>query len=210
MLDNNVKRLIIVFICVVCALAIVFGAICSVLIIANIAVCGVYENIREDVDGESYDCILVLGAGLRSDGSPSDMLADRLEVAIELYKNGVSDVILLSGDCSGKDYDEVSSMEEYCLASGIPAEAIVKDGKGYSTYESMLNTKNSGKYDKILVVTQRYHLYRALYIAEEMGLTAHGADAALRSYRGQIFREVREIAARTKDFFMVMFFEDAK
>ena len=206
MLDNRIKKLIIACVCIICALAILVGALCAVPIISNIAVCSVFGNIREDFGGERYDCILVLGAGLRSDGSPSDMLADRLEVAIKLYEEGVSDVILLSGDCSGEDYDEVSSMEEYCLVSGIPAEAIVKDGKGYSTYESMLNTKDSGDYDKILVVTQRYHLYRALYIAEKMGLEADGADADVRRYRGQIFREIREVAARTKDFFMVMFY----
>ena len=205
MLDNKIKKLIIAFVCVFCVLAILIGAAVAVPITANIAVCSVYGNIREDFGGERYDCILVLGAGLRSDGSPSDMLADRLDVAIGLYEEGVSDVILLSGDCSGEDYDEVSAMEEYCLSFGVPEEAIVKDGKGYSTYESMLNTKNSGGYDRIIVVTQRYHLYRALYIAEEMGMSADGADAALRTYRGQIFRDIREIAARTKDFFMVMF-----
>lgn len=205
--NDKVKKLIIVSACILCVCAILLGAICSIPIIANISVCGTGDNIREDFSGEKYDCILVLGAGLRSDGSPSDMLADRLDVAITLYKKGVSNVILLSGDCSGEDYDEVSSMEQYCLAFGIPSEAILKDGKGYSTYESMLNTKNNGSYEKVLVVTQRYHLYRAMYIAEGMGLTVHGADAALRSYRGQLFREFREIAARTKDFFMVMLYE---
>ena len=210
MLDNNKKKLIILFTSVACTIALLFGVLCAVPIIANITVCGVSENIRDDFNGERYDCILVLGAGLRSDGSPSDMLADRLDVAIDLYNKGASDVILLSGDRSGKDYDEVSSMESYCIALGVPSDAIVKDGTGYSTYESVLNTKNSGKYDRILVVTQKYHLFRALYIAEKMGMIADGADAALRPYRGQIFREVREIAARTKDFLMVMFYEDTK
>ena len=210
MLDKKLKKLIIIFICIFCAFAILFGAICAVPIVTNMAVCGVGDNIREDFSGEQYDCIIVLGAGLRSDGSPSDMLADRLKVAIQLYKDGVSDIILLSGDRSGDDYDEVSSMERYCLEADVPAEAIVKDGKGYSTYESMLNAKSSGRYNKILVVTQRYHLFRAMYIAEKMGLSADGADAALRTYRGQLFRDIREIAARTKDFFQVMLYEDEK
>ena len=207
MLDTKKKTLIITAVSVFCVIAVLIGSVFAVPIFSNIAVCGVYENIRSDFDGGDYDCILVLGAGLRSDGSPSDMLADRLKVAIDLYQTGVSEVILLSGDYTDENYDEVSSMERYCLASGVPAEAIVKDGAGYSTYESMLNAKNSGKYDKIIVVTQKYHLYRALYIAEGLGMTAHGADAALRNYRGQIFRELREVAARTKDFFMVMLYE---
>ncbi len=205
--ENKIKRLIIILAAVFAAVALLFGAICAVPVVTNVAVCGVGGNIRDSFDGERYDCILVLGAGLRSDGSPSDMLADRLDVAIGLYEEGVSDVILLSGDHTDETYDEVSSMERYCLASGVPEDAIVKDGKGYSTYESMFNTKNSGKYKNIVVVTQRYHLYRAIYIAEKLGMSADGADAALRSYRGQLFRELREIAARTKDFFMVMVYE---
>ena len=205
--EKKIKRLIIILAAVFAAVALLFGAVCAVPIITNAAVCSVGGNIREGFEGERYDCILVLGAGLRSDGSPSDMLADRLDVAIRLYKSGVSDVILLSGDCTDDTYDEVSSMERYCLAFGIPEEAIVKDGKGYSTYESMLNTKSSGKYKDIVIVTQKYHLYRAIYIAEKMGMSADGADAATRSYRGQLFRELREIAARTKDCFMVTGYE---
>lgn len=205
---NKIKGLVIVLACLMCVCAVLIGAVCSIPIIANISVVGVYENIHDDFSGQNYDCILVLGAGLRSDGSPSDMLSDRLDVAIELYEKGVSNVIILSGDRSGEDYDEVSSMARYCLAAGVPIEAIVEDGKGYSTYESVYNTRKNGSYEKILVVTQRYHLYRAMYIAEEMGLSADGADAALRSYRGQLFREIREVAARTKDFFMVMLYEE--
>ena len=205
---EKIKGILIVFACLLCVCAVLVGVAGSIPVIANMSVMGVHENIREDFGGQNYDCILVLGAGLRSDGSPSDMLADRLDVAIELYRKGVSEVIILSGDRSGEDYDEVSSMVRYCLAAGIPAEAIVEDGRGYSTYESVYNTKSDGSYKKILVVTQRYHLYRAMYIADKMGLDADGADAALRSYRGQLFREIREVAARTKDFFMVMLYEE--
>ncbi len=205
---SKLKKLVVILVAVVLSMVLLFGVICSVPIIANIAVCSVFDNIQKDFEGKNYDCILVLGAGLRPDGSPSDMLADRLEVAIELYKMGVADTVLLSGDCSGEDYDEVSSMERYCLTAGVPSNAIVKDGAGYSTFESMLNTKNSEKnYDTVVIVTQRYHLYRAIYIADELGISADGADAALRTYRGQVFRELREIAARTKDFFLIMLYE---
>ena len=200
----NAKKILPVFFSVLLTFSILLSALCIVPIACNFTVFGVYKNIRKDFNGKQYDCILVLGAGLRQDGTPSDMLADRLDVAIDLYNAGVSDVILLSGDHSSFDYDEVTSMENYCLEHDIPGEAIVKDGKGYSTYESMLNLKNEGKYKRIVVVTQRYHLYRAVYIAEKMGFEADGADAALRTYRGQLLRDLREIAARTKDVFMVM------
>jgi len=150
-----------------------------------------------------YDCILVLGAGLRPDGTPSDMLKDRLITAIELYEAGFSDLILLSGDCSGADYDEVSAMRAYCLSNGIPEEAIVCDNFGFSTYESVCNANENG-YERVIIVTQKYHLYRALYIAGEMNIDAVGVSADVRSYRGQTMRDLREIAARVKDFFMVI------
>ena len=181
------------------AIALVFG-------LTNLLVFLGGNNIENDFEGKKYDCILVLGAGLYPDGTPSDMLADRLTVAIDLYKKGVSDTVVLSGDRSdSENYDEVSAMEKYCIERGIPAEAIVKDEVGYSTYESMLNLSRMGKYKSVVVVTQRYHLYRALYIAERMELSAVGADATLSDYSGQGSRSFREFGARTKDFFKVLF-----
>lgn len=207
MRKENINKILLGASCILLVVAILLGAICVVPIACNVTVLSVYKNIRKDFSGEQYDCILVLGAGLRPDGSPSDMLSDRLDVAIELYNEGVSDVILLSGDHSSFDYNEVEAMENYCLEHDIPLSSIIKDGKGYSTYESMLNLKNEGKYKKIVIVTQKYHLYRAVYIAEKLGFDAHGADAALRTYRGQIIRDLREVAARTKDVFMIMLYE---
>lgn len=202
---STAKFIIIPILSVLCAFVVLAGLICSVFLVTNAAVMIKGGDIREDFGTEKYDCILVLGAGLRPDRSPSDMLADRLDVAIRLYKSGVSDVIVLSGDFSvERDYDEVSAMELYCLESGVPGEDIRKDIKGYSTYESVYNLKSENKYKKVIVVTQKYHLYRALYIAGEMGFDAVGADAAIRTYRGQVLRDVREVAARTKDFFQVM------
>jgi len=154
---------------------------------------------------KQYDCILVLGAGLRSDGSPSDMLRDRLRGAVELYRMGVSDTILLSGDRSGEDYDEVSAMAAYCLAEGIPENALVRDFEGYSTYESVAHAVEGFEYDSMMIVTQEYHVYRALYTARQMGVEADGFAADYHTYRGQIFRDVREVVARVKDFWQVTF-----
>lgn len=167
------------------------------------------EKIRTEFSpNDHYDCILVLGAGLRADGTPSDMLRDRLQRAVTLYEMGVSEVILLSGDRSGEDYDEVSAMERYCLEAGVPAEALVLDHEGFSTFETIENLKKETDFRRVIVVTQSYHLYRALYIAEQMDLAADGYSADVREYRGQIYRDLREIAARIKDFFAVSFFYD--
>ena len=151
--------------------------------------------------GSHADCILVLGAGLKPDGSPSDMLRDRLYFACDLWKEGVSDTVLVSGDRASESYDEVTAMKNYLLAHGVPEEAILEDPMGYSTSESLKRAKDIFGYENVVVVTQRYHLYRALYIAQKIGLDAKGVNSDPYTYRGQVLRDIREFAARIKDFF---------
>lgn len=155
----------------------------------------------EQMRGSKADCILVLGAGLKPDGSPSDMLRDRLSFACDLWNEGVSDTVLVSGDRASESYDEVTAMKNYLLAHGVPEEAIVEDPMGYSTSESLKRAKDIFGYENIAVVTQRYHLYRALYIAQKTGLDAKGVNSDPYTYRGQVLRDIREFAARIKDFF---------
>lgn len=148
---------------------------------------------------KTYDGILVLGAGIKNNSTPSDMLADRLDVAINLYHNGYSNVLFLSGDRSGDDYDEVAVMKAYCMERGVLEADIVCDNFGYSTYESIDNLREYGLCDDIIIVTQGYHLYRAIFIAEDMGFDADGVSATTRAYRGQNIRDIREGLARFKD-----------
>ena len=155
----------------------------------------------EQMRGSKADCILVLGAGLKPDGSPSDMLRDRLSFACDLWEEGVSDTVLVSGDRASEAYDEVTAMKNYLLAHGVPEEAILEDPKGYSTSESLKRAKDVFGYENVVVVTQRYHLYRALYIAQKTGLDAKGVNSDPYTYRGQVLRDIREFAARIKDFF---------
>jgi vancomycin permeability regulator SanA len=163
----------------------------------------IYDCNGEIKIDKSYDCILVLGAGVRPDGTPSHMLEDRLRGAVALYKAGVSDVLLLSGDNSGEDYDEVSAMVKYCLENGVPESAIVRDDIGFSTSESVYNTVKMLGYRNIIVVTQEYHLYRAMYMIKQMGAEADGFATDYRAYSMQIKRDVREYVARCKDFLKV-------
>lgn len=151
------------------------------------------------------DCILVLGAGVRDDGSPSHMLEDRLLTGIDLYENGITNTLLMSGDHGQKEYDEVNCMKNYAADKGIPAENIFMDHAGFSTYESLYRAKEVFGAEKIIIVTQKYHLYRALYVAEALGLDAVGVSADLRTYYGQSMRETRELAARVKDFGYTIF-----
>ena len=165
----------------------------------------VYTYDASDVPEGDYDCILVLGAGLRADGSPSDMLRDRIIVGCELYQKGYADRLLMSGDHSREDYDEVNAMKRYAMEHySIESGDIFMDHAGFSTYESLYRAKEIFGAERILIVTQAYHMYRALYIAHELGLEAWGVSADLHTYRGQSYRNLREIAARFKDFFSVM------
>jgi SanA protein len=151
------------------------------------------------------DCILVLGAGVWADGRPSHMLEDRLLQGIELYENGASNRLLMSGDHGRKEYDEVNVMKQFAMDRNIVSEHIFMDHAGFSTYESLYRARDVFKAKKIIVVTQEYHLYRALYIAEKLGLEAYGVASDPRQYAGQEYRELREIFARVKDFFNVIF-----
>ncbi len=146
------------------------------------------------------DCILVLGAGVRADGTPSPMLKDRLLEGIALYDMGASDRLLMSGDNTKKGYDEVNTMKQYAIDHGVPSEHIFMDHAGISTYDSIYRAKEIFQAEKIIIVSQKYHLYRALYISDSLGVDAYGVSADPVIYAGQEFREIREIAARTKDF----------
>lgn len=153
--------------------------------------------------GEPFEnteaCAVVLGAKVHKGGRLSDMLQDRMDTAIALYHEGKVSKLLLSGDDSG-EWGEVTYMKAYALGNGIPEEDILEDSEGYSTYETMLRAKTVYGLDSIVVVTQEYHLYRALYIANDFGMKARGATADLDIYSGQLYRDFREILARIKDF----------
>ena len=149
---------------------------------------------------KDVDAIIILGAGVWGD-SPSPLLRDRLITGIEAYKNNISNKIIVSGDHGKKNYDEVNVMKEYIVDEEIPSEDIFMDHAGFSTYDSIYRAKYIFKAKKIIIVTQKYHLYRALYIAKKLGLEAYGIKAVPRRYSGDTKREIREILARDKDFF---------
>lgn len=150
------------------------------------------------------DCIIVLGAGVWGD-RPSPMLEDRLNTGIDLYKNGISNKIIMSGDHGRKEYDEVNIMKSYAISEGVLSSDIFMDHAGFSTYESIYRAKEIFKVKKVVIVTQKYHLYRAIYIANELGLDAYGVNSDPRMYSGQTYRDLREILARNKDFVKSIF-----
>ena len=150
------------------------------------------------------DCIIILGAGI-VEGKPSHMLEDRLLEGIKLYQNNISDKIIMSGDHGRKEYDEVNVMKNYAIQRGVPSENIFMDHAGFSTYESIYRARDIFKARKVVIVTQKYHLYRTLYIANQLGIEAYGVGADPRQYIGKTYREMREILARNKDFIKCIF-----
>lgn len=154
---------------------------------------------EEAANLQDADCILVLGCGVNAQGTPSAMLSDRLKRGVALYEAGAAPKLLMSGDHGRADYDEVNAMRQYALDAGVPAEDIFMDHAGFSTYESMYRAKDVFQADKVIIVTQQYHLYRSIYAAQALGLEAYGVACDYRQYAGQTMRDIREILARSKD-----------
>ena len=197
---NKFKLLIIALgILILLGVIIVFGINLYVKSVAS-------KNIIEDIENmEEQEAILVLGCQVKKDGTLSLMLKDRLDKAIELYKNGVSNKIIVSGDHGTKGYDEVNAMKKYLIENEIASQDIFMDHAGFSTYESMYRASYIFNVKKLVVVTQEYHLYRAVYIGNKLGIETIGVPAAKIQYYGQTNREIREILARDKDFVKCIF-----
>lgn len=151
------------------------------------------------------DCILILGAGVRKDGNPSDMLRDRIDTGMTLYLAGAAPKLLMSGDHGREGYDEVNVMRDRALAAGAESADVFMDHAGFSTYDSLYRARDVFEVKRVIIVTQSYHLPRALYIARSLGLEAVGVSADLYTYFGQTGRDIREAAARAKDMLYCWF-----
>ena len=149
---------------------------------------------------EEIACVLVLGCGLEADGSPSPMLHDRLQQGVALYQKEAAPKLLVSGDHGREEYDEVNAMKRFAEEQGVPSEDVFMDHAGFSTYESVYRARDIFQVRRMVIVTQEYHLSRALYIAKRLGIEAWGVPADPRTYSGQTARDLREILARDKDF----------
>ncbi|MBD0381179.1 SanA/YdcF family protein [Paenibacillus sedimenti] len=193
----------------------------GILLFAVIGVLGAvsagYINVRVERTGAKYivtaeqapkaDTILVLGAYVHPDGKPSAMLHDRLQVALDLYRRQTSDKVLVSGDHGQKNYDEVNAMRTFMEKHDVEPENLFLDHAGFSTYESLYRARDIFKVHKVIIVTQEYHLKRAVYTARQMGMEAYGVAADLQTYRGMPKYATREVAARNKDFMLVHIFK---
>ena len=156
---------------------------------------------------ENFDCVLVLGAGVWGDG-PSHLLEERLNKGIEVYNTGCTNRILMTGDHGRVEYDEVNVMKNFAIGKGAVAEEVFMDHAGFSTYESMYRARDIFEVKKVVIVTQKYHLYRAVYNARKLGLDAYGVPADGQynfSLPVRTYNNFRESLARCKDFIWCIF-----
>ena len=156
----------------------------------------------EEASKENFDCVLVLGAGVWGDG-PSHLLEERLNKGVEVYNTGCTNRILMTGDHGRDEYDEVNVMKSFAIEKGAVAEEVFMDHAGFSTYESMYRAKEVFQVKKVVIVTQKYHLYRAVYNARKLGIDAYGipADGQYNfSLPVRTYNNFRESLARCKDF----------
>lgn len=153
---------------------------------------------------QTYDCIIVLGASVYADGDLSPILKNRVDAAIGLYNQGIAPVIVMSGDGREANYDEPTAMKEYAMAQGVPESAIYCDPGGYHTYDTMWRVANVYGATSALVVTQEYHLFRAVFDASGVGMQAGGVISDDGTYDDQLWYDVRECAGRIQDFLLVV------
>lgn len=165
-------------------------------------------TVEKAADLENVDCVIVLGCSVKADGSPSLMLKDRLNKSVELY-NAKNQVILMSGDHKTNYYNEPNTMKNYVVERGVDSADVFVDHAGYSTYDSLYRAKEIYGAKKVIIITQEYHLYRSMYIADQLGLEVYGVPTDDVRYSGQLKRDIREIFARNKDFLSCIFWPEA-
>jgi SanA protein len=156
-----------------------------------------WPRLHDVTDAPSQQVAIVFGAGLRRDGSPSPVLRDRIDTAAELYFSGKVEKLLMSGDNRWEDYNEPGAMQSYAIELGIPAEDIVLDFAGRRTYDTCYRARHIFQIESATLVTQGFHLPRALYLCNMLGLPSTGVSADQRNYRQRtmFFWNLRETAA---------------
>lgn len=175
-------------------------AIIAVLLINHVVKAAGSKYIMDVEEVPEVDAILVLGAYVHPSGTVSQILEDRLLTSLDVYHQGKADKILVSGDHGTIEYDEVNAMKQFLLDKGLKSKDVFMDHAGFNTYESMYRAKDIFEIEKVIIVTQEYHLMRAVFLARELGIEAYGVASDRRVYWGMPKFLLREVLARNKDF----------
>lgn len=198
------KKKVIQYLMIGVLLGIVFCIL--VLLHSNQVVNSYSQGTIFDVEDElpQVQAVMILGSRVYANGQMSDILKDRVDTAIEIYKRGDTPKILMSGDNGQETYDEVNTVRAYLVTQGIPAEDIFLDHAGFDTYDSMYRARDIFKVKSLLISTQDFHLPRAIYLAQNLGIEAYGVSADRHEYIGVARSEFREKLARVKAWFNIV------
>ena len=189
------KRVLRLFAVLICVGLVLYLGINAFIILYS----GRYILTSEEAAGKNAECALVLGANVLAPGQLSHMLYDRVATGVSLYNSGAVPKIIMSGDHGQEDYDEVNAMKSTAADMGVPAKDVFMDHAGFSTYESAYRAKAVFGAERVIFVTQKYHLYRTIFVARMLGIEAYGVSADLRPYRNALYNNFRESVARCKD-----------
>lgn len=184
---------------------IAFIAIVLWILAANIAAMVIANNHLYTADKSPKATVaIVLGAGIKDDGTPSDMLRDRLLTAVELYKAGKVKKILASGDHGTIDHDEANIMKDFLLARDVAPEDIFLDHAGFDTYDTMYRARDIFQVTDAIIITQDFHLRRAVFIARSLELETKGVSGDRMEYLGIPYLTAREWIANAKALFQII------
>jgi SanA protein len=176
----------------------------SLFLILPTLVAGVYsQSLIRSVDSvEPAPVAIVFGAGLTRSGEPTPVLRDRVQTAADLYFAGKVEKLLMSGDNRTLDYNEPGAMRDYAIGLGVPEEDIILDYAGRRTYDTCYRARHIFGVEQAILVTQNFHLPRALFTCSAFGIESSGVSADLRTYsrRSMEFWQIREVAATSQAF----------
>lgn len=158
--------------------SVLLGCFLVIILLANVIVLvSARSHIFSRVDDLSpAQAVIILGAGVYKDGTLSPVLKERVDTAVAVYKKGLAKKILMSGDNSSRNYNEVSPVHQYLTESGVPLEDIFLDYAGFETYDTMYRAQSIFDVQSAIIVTQSFHLSRAIYIADSLGIDAQGIN----------------------------------
>ena len=154
------------------------------------------------------DTVIVLGAGVKPNGDPCDILVDRLDTGAKVYVRRMSKTILLTGENSGESYNELKAMKSWIMNNytevNVKEQDLLIDNCGFCTFDSMYRAKTVFNIKSAIISTNRYHLPRAIYIARRLGIDAYGIASDMREYDRMKKYKRREKLAQVKDFFLCL------
>ena len=157
------------------------------------------QQIHTDIDTLSpAPYAIILGASVKSNGTPSDALYDRIYLGSELIKAGKVETLLMTGDGGAYHLNEVAAMKRVAMELGVPEKDIIVDGQGYRTYESCKRANQIYDIKKAIVVTQRFHLARSLYLCDFFSIDVQGLSADRQSYQRNLFSISRDLLSSAK------------